>query len=46
MKIKLIGNGYYEVIYKDKSIGRFDKHDLDRLNHAQVGAVLTLNFPG
>ena len=42
MKIKLIGNGYYEVIHKGKSIGRFDKYDLDTLNNAQVGA--TLNF--
>ena len=42
MKIKLIGNGYYEVINKGKSIGKFDKYDLDTLNNAQVGA--TLNF--
>lgn len=40
MKIKLIGKGPYEVIYK--GIGRFDKYDLDILNNAQVGA--TLNF--
>lgn len=40
MKIKLIGKGHYEVIYKGKSIGRFDKYDT--LNNAQVGA--TLNF--
>lgn len=44
VKIKLIGNGCYELIYKDKSIGKFDKYDLDRLNNAQIGAVLTLNF--
>ena len=42
MKIKLIGNGYYEVIHKGNSIGKFDKYDLDTLNNAQVGA--TLNF--
>ena len=42
MKIKLIGNGYYEVIHNGKSIGKFDKYDLDTLNNAQVGA--TLNF--
>lgn len=42
MKIKLIGNGQYEVIHKGKSIGKFDKCDLDTLNRAQVGA--TLNF--
>lgn len=42
MKIKLIGKGHYEVVYKGKSIGRFDKYDLDTLNNAQVGA--TLNF--
>ena len=41
-KIKLIGKGYYEVIHKGKSIGKFDKYDLDTLNNAQVGA--TLNF--
>lgn len=28
MKIKLIGKGHYEVIYKGKSIGRFDKYDM------------------
>ena len=42
MKIKKIKEGHYEVIYKGKSIGRFDKYDLDTLNNAQVGA--TLNF--
>lgn len=42
MKIKLIGKGHYEIIYKNKVIGRFDKYDLDTLNNAQVGA--TLNF--
>lgn len=42
MKIKLIGNGHYEIIHKNKVIGRFDKYDLDTLNNAQVGA--TLNF--
>ena len=42
MKIKLIGKEHYEVIHKGKSIGRFDKYDLDTLNHDQVGA--TLNF--
>lgn len=42
MKIKLISNGHYEVIHKGKSIGRFDKYDLDILNNAQVGA--TLNY--
>ena len=42
MKIKLIGKGHYEVIYKGKSIGKFDKYDLDILNNAKVGA--TLNF--
>lgn len=40
MKIKLIGNGHYEVVYKGKSIGRFDKYDLDTLNNAQVGVFL------
>lgn len=44
MKIKLIGNGHYEIFYKDKSIGKFDKYDLERLNNVQVGAVLTLNM--
>lgn len=43
MKIKLIGNGYYEVIYKDKSIGKFDRYDLDRLDNAQIGASLIFN---
>lgn len=42
MKIKLISKGYYEVIHKGKSIGKFDKYDLDTLNNAQIGA--TLNF--
>ena len=42
MKIKLIDKGHYEVIHKGKSIGKFDKYDLDTLNNAQVGA--TLNF--
>ena len=42
MKIKLIGNGQYEVIHKGKSIGRFDKYDLDTFDNAHVGA--TLNF--
>ena len=42
MQIKLIGKGHYEVIHKNKVIGRFDKYDLDMLNNAQVGA--TLNF--
>lgn len=40
-KIKLIGKGHYEVVYKGKSIGRFDKYDLDTLNNAQVGATLS-----
>ena len=40
MKIKLIGKGHYEVIHKNKVIGRFDKYDLDTLNNAQVGAIL------
>ena len=42
MKIKLIGKEQYEVIHKGKSLGRFDKYDLDILNNAQIGA--TLNF--
>ena len=42
MKIKKIKEGYYEVIHKGKSIGRFDKYDLDTLNNAQVGATLNL----
>ena len=42
MKIKLISKGHYEVIYKGKFIGRFDKYDLETLNNAQIGA--TLNF--
>ena len=42
MKIKKIKEGHYEVINKGKSIGRFDKYDLDTLNNAQVG--VTLNF--
>ena len=42
MKIKKIKEGHYEVIHKGKSIGKFDKYDLDTLNNAQVGA--TLNF--
>ena len=42
MKIKLIGNKHYEVYYKDKSIGKFDAYDLERLNNAQVGAFLIL----
>ena len=42
MKIKKIKDGHYEVIHKGKSIGKFDKYDLDTLNNAQVGA--TLNF--
>ena len=40
MKIKLIGKGHYEVIHKNKVIGRFDKYDLDTLNIALVGAAL------
>ena len=39
MKIKLIDKGHYEVIHKGKSIGKFDKYDLDTLNNAQVGAT-------
>lgn len=42
MKIKKIKEGQYEIINKGKSIGKFDKYDLDTLNNAQVGA--TLNF--
>ena len=42
MKIKLIGTEHYEVIHKGKSIGRFDKYDLDTLNKAQIGATLNL----
>ena len=42
MKIKLIGKGKYQIIYNSKVIGNFDKYDIDRLNNAQVGAVLTL----
>ena len=42
MKIKKIKEGHYEVIHKGKSIGKFDKYDLDTLNNAQAGA--TLNF--
>ena len=42
MKIKLIGKGHYEVINKGKSIGRFDKYDLETLNNAQIGATLNL----
>lgn len=42
MKIKKIKEGHYEVIHKGKSIGRFDKYDLDTLNNAQVGATLNL----
>ena len=42
MKIKKIKEGHYEVINKGKSIGRFDKYDLDTLNNSQIGA--TLNF--
>ena len=42
MKIKKIKEGQYEVIHKGKSIGRFDKYDLDTLNNSQIGA--TLNF--
>lgn len=43
MKIKLIGNGYYEVIYNNKSICKFDRYDLDRLNNSQIGASLIFN---
>ena len=42
MKIKLISKGHYEVIHKGKSIGKFDKYDLDTLNNAQIGATLNL----
>ena len=42
MKIKLISKGHYEVIHKGKSIGRFDKYDLETLNNAQIGATLNL----
>ena len=42
MKIRLIGKEQYEVIHKGRSLGRFDKYDLDTLNNAQAGA--TLNF--
>ena len=42
MKIRLISKEQYEVIHKGRSIGKFDKYDLDTLNNAQVGA--TLNF--
>jgi hypothetical protein len=43
MKIKLIGKQKYEILYKDKSIGKFDKYDLDRLNNAQIGASLLIS---
>lgn len=42
MKIKKIKEGQYEIIHKGKSIGRFDKYDLDMLNNAQVGSTLNL----
>ena len=42
MKIKKIKEGQYEVIHKGKSIGRFDKYDLDTLNNAQIGSTLNL----
>ena len=42
MKIKLIGKGQYEVIHKGKSIGKFDKYDLETLKNAQIGATLNL----
>lgn len=44
MKIKVIGKGRYEVIHKGKSIGRFDKYDLDTINNAQVGATLSFEY--
>ena len=40
MKIRLIGKEQYEVIHKGRSLGRFDKYDLDTLDNAQVGAIL------
>lgn len=43
MKIKKIKEGQYEIINKGKSIGRFDKYDLDTLNNAQIGATLNLS---
>jgi hypothetical protein len=43
MKIKLIGKGHYEIIHNGKSIGKFDKYDIDQLNNAQIGATLVMN---
>lgn len=43
MKIKLIDNGHYEIIYKNKSIGKFDKYDIERLNNSQIGS--SINYP-
>lgn len=43
MKIKLIGKQQYEILYEGKSIGKFDKYDLDRLNNAQIGASLLIS---
>ena len=42
MKIQKIKEGQYEVIHKGKSIGRFDKYDLETLNNAQIGSTLNL----
>lgn len=42
MKVKLIGKKRYEIYYQDKSIGKFDTYDLDRLNNAQIRASLII----
>lgn len=42
MKIKKIKEGQYEVIYNNKSIGTFDKYDLETLNIASVGSALNI----
>lgn len=40
MKLKLIGEGQYEIFYNKVVIGSFDKYDLDRLNNSQIGTSI------
>ncbi len=40
MKLKLVGKEQYEIFYNNEVIGRFDKHDLDRLNNSQIGTSI------
>lgn len=41
MKIKKVSSTTFEVIDKDKSIGKVTKYDLERLFNSQVGTSIT-----